>query len=65
MDELEKYDVNAFLMLCPDEVLVRLYKDLEEEHMSNPSMRGSRGIYMCWAICEVRDHMKVRGLDYE
>jgi hypothetical protein len=63
MDELEKYDLTAFLMLCPDKLLIQMYKDLEEEYHSMPP-GYSRGIYISWAICEIRDRMNDRGLDY-
>ena len=63
MDELEKYDLNAFLMLIPNKVLIQLYNDLDKEYESITA-GASRGIYMAWAIGEIRDRMDVRGLDY-
>lgn len=62
MDELEKYDVNAFLMLCPDKTLRKIYRDMNKEMLVNPGC--SRNIYLTWAICDVRDHLRTRGVKY-
>ena len=63
MDELEKYDVNAFLMLCPDKTLRKIYRDMNKEMLSNPP-GCSRNIYLTWAICDVRDRLQARGVKY-